>query len=982
MNDAAPALAPSPYPGLRPFRRDESALFFGRDACVDEMLHRLATTHFLAVLGPSGSGKSSLVGTGLIEALYTGALQGAGSRWQIAALRPAGRPLENLARALLRATGQAAPTPEAIADLTGFLWRGERAVEFWAGDGNVPVGTNLLILADQFEELFSHAGYAARDEAEGFVRRLIRAAQTQAGNIYVVLTMRSEYLGPCALFPDLAARINEGLYLTRRMTSEEMREAIIGPSYVAGFTIEPRLVDRIINDLAGFAVEESGGASALDSLARRADQLPLMQHALNQLYLHARAAAGPEGEIVLRADAYEALGSLAGALSAHGQRVLDSLGPDAAFAEPVFRALVEADAIATAVRRPARFATLVALAGGERRAVEAVVRAFAADGCDFLQTDPPGPLADDTVVEIRHESLIRQWDRLRDWTMAEAAQRAAYGELTRDAAKWRAAGQAMRRELERETAATWRDRPDPPPAWVARAGGAPADAAALLAASRRRAARAARRAGRQRLLAGLFALAMLPLIVTGAVVLLRGLPPVLWCTTIAAHLHDAKAADTLGRDYRNAIHVRANPALALLWYERAASQGDLIGESETAYGYYFGVGTPKPDYKRAVFWLQKAVAKDGTADNPASTKAVMMLGLAYETGNGVPQDAKKAVALYMTDATAGFSLAQFHLGRMYAIGSGVAQDYAKAVHWYGEAATGDAPDRDADRALGLLAEDGLGMPQSDAAAIAYFQKAGDADSQLQIGLIYEKQKDDKSALAAFQAAQAQGGQAFAADNSDTDDAYYAIVAAKHAGLLYADGDVVNDPAALATADGYYGAALALLNAAFKLNPSDPDALAQKAEILGDRAWNSLERGQFQNALDDMTQATSMLIQARAAASSSRQSAALGRAGTAPGAVIDVDPDYDWLRVNEADADMMLGQASAALAIYLNKRYDVADTGIGSSWRAGVLSDFATLLAGVPAMHVPPPIDSVTPEVRARILRVMAQVRGTFAAAPR
>jgi ABC-type glutathione transport system ATPase component len=96
-----------PYPGLRAFESSESDLFFGREGCVDEMLAQLARTRFLAVLGTSGSGKSSLVRTGLMDALELGFLSGTGSRWLTADMHPGGRPIRNLARALMRAIASA-----------------------------------------------------------------------------------------------------------------------------------------------------------------------------------------------------------------------------------------------------------------------------------------------------------------------------------------------------------------------------------------------------------------------------------------------------------------------------------------------------------------------------------------------------------------------------------------------------------------------------------------------------------------------------------------------------------------------------------------------------------------------------------------------------------------------------------------------------------------------------------------------------------
>src|SRR5215813_15426992 len=171
MNTAAPVTAPTnPFPGLRPFREDEEYLFFGREAQVDAMVDTLAATHFLAVVGTSGSGKSSLVNCGLRPALHRGLMAQAGTAWRVAQFRPGNNPLRAMAAALAR---------------EGVLYKDFDAKDFTLTDiiettlrmstlGVIDVyrqarlgdDVNLLLVVDQFEELFR---YRKLDAAHGEV---------------------------------------------------------------------------------------------------------------------------------------------------------------------------------------------------------------------------------------------------------------------------------------------------------------------------------------------------------------------------------------------------------------------------------------------------------------------------------------------------------------------------------------------------------------------------------------------------------------------------------------------------------------------------------------------------------------------------------------------------------------------------------------------------------------------------------------------
>ncbi len=458
------------YPGLRPFTRDEFDLFFGRENCVDQMVDTLAASRFLAVLGTSGSGKSSLVRTGLLNALELGYLASAGSDWQIADLRPRGHPIRSLAVALLGLQGVEEPDEGEIEILSSFLRRGPRSLVEWYEAGHLPEGANLLVLVDQFEELFRYEDYSGREEAEAFVALLIEAARETRLPLYIVITMRSEYLGACTLIEALPDFINRGLYLTPRMTREECRQAIDGPAGVCGFEIEEALVNRLLNDLTDFAPwEADGGHDQRRRLGRRADQLPLMQHVLNLLWQ--RAKSRNEENIVLTLADYEAAGHLGGALDRHADDVAASVDPaHADVIDTVFRSLVTGRTVVDAVRRPTRFGELVELAGGRRESVAAVVDAFRVPGVNFLTPEAPEALHDDTFIDISHESLIRQWRRLSRCLDDEAQSADAWNQLLSRAERYKAGAGGLLTGLDLDNLVAWWRRTSPTEAWAARYG--------------------------------------------------------------------------------------------------------------------------------------------------------------------------------------------------------------------------------------------------------------------------------------------------------------------------------------------------------------------------------------------------------------------------------------------------------------------------------------------------------------------------------
>src|SRR5678815_893389 len=189
----------NPFPGLRPFRAEEEYLFFGREKQVDAMVDKLAATHFLAVVGTSGSGKSSLVNCGLRPALHLGLIAGAGTAWRIAQFRPGSSPIRAMAEALATEGVLYKSVPPGRFTLAEVIETSLRMSKIGLLDvfeqARMEPGANLLVVADQFEELFryhkvggSHgqADYGLGEEATAFVNLLLEVREHPSVRLYVV----------------------------------------------------------------------------------------------------------------------------------------------------------------------------------------------------------------------------------------------------------------------------------------------------------------------------------------------------------------------------------------------------------------------------------------------------------------------------------------------------------------------------------------------------------------------------------------------------------------------------------------------------------------------------------------------------------------------------------------------------------------------------------------------------------------------------
>ena len=456
MKTAASQLT-NPFPGLRPFRSDEHHLFFGREEQTAALLQLLRTNRFLAVVGTSGSGKSSLVRAGMIAELYGGTMTQAGSTWEVMILRPGGSPIENLARAFIEADLYDREDPSTLPRLLATLNRSRFGlVEAMKQCELFEPGTNLLVVVDQFEELFRfrQQGVDSEETAAAFVNLLLTASEQAECPIYVTITMRSDYLGDCSEIPGLAEAVNEGEYLIPRLLRDQKRDAIEKPIGVGGARISPMLVQRLLNDVGDDP-----------------DQLPVLQHALMRMW-DAWSAGGNHDRPIDFAD-FEATGGLAAALSNHADEIYDALPDDRhrSACEKIFKTLTEKGDDNRGIRRPTRLAQLQAIAAADRDTVTTVLDAYRGAGVTFLMPGSEVELTDRTVLDLSHESLMRGWQRLRMWVEDEAQSARIFRRLLDTARLWGDGKAGLFRDPDLQIALSWREQEAPNAEWAEQYGG-------------------------------------------------------------------------------------------------------------------------------------------------------------------------------------------------------------------------------------------------------------------------------------------------------------------------------------------------------------------------------------------------------------------------------------------------------------------------------------------------------------------------------
>jgi WD40 repeat protein/energy-coupling factor transporter ATP-binding protein EcfA2 len=371
-----------PYKGLARFEAADAEFFYGRERLVAELVARLVGAGLLGVIGPSGSGKSSLLRAGLLPSLREGVLPGS-ARWRQVVMRPGEHPVRELARAL-----------EVHAEGPGMLVR--------AAERCARTDARLLLVVDQFEEVFT----ACQDQAEraSFQSELLAAAAAEQGAI-VVLGIRADYYGRCVEHAGLAEQLASSQVLVGPMRPDELRRAIELPARRAGLRVEAELTEAMVADVAG----APGG-------------LPLLSTALLEGWERRSGRT-------LTAAAYQESGGVHGAVARLAERAWQQLDPDdQAVARRILLRLAGPGEGEAVVRRRVPLREFTASPEQREPAV-----------LDVLAGHRLLTKGEDTV-EVAHEALLREWPRLRGWLEEDVQGRALHRHLIGAAREWERSG--------------------------------------------------------------------------------------------------------------------------------------------------------------------------------------------------------------------------------------------------------------------------------------------------------------------------------------------------------------------------------------------------------------------------------------------------------------------------------------------------------------------------------------------------------------
>jgi WD40 repeat protein len=409
----APAFGLPPYKGLYYFDENDAEMFFGREDLTAALVEKLVTNvqadhRFLAIIGASGSGKSSLVRAGLIPSLRW---QQPSSGWPVIVMTPTAHPFEALADAINIQTAPLRSSQEMVKDIANHAHGLEQALVNYT---RVSGAANILLVVDQFEELFT----LCSDEKEqaAFVNNLLTAALHPGGVVIVLVVMRADFYAHCARYDTLRQALSQHQVYIGPMTDGELRRAIEEPAQAGQWELEPGLTDLLLHDI---------GADR--DQAPEPGALPLLSHALLETWRRRRGRT-------LTLSGYTVSGGVQGAITETAEAVFyDQLEPEERdIARQIFLRLTAlGDEASTAdTRRSVSFDEL-SFKQTDQQTVQVVLKTLA---------DARLVTIDQETAEVAHEALIRAWPTLRNWLEEDREGLRLHRHLTESAKEWEASG--------------------------------------------------------------------------------------------------------------------------------------------------------------------------------------------------------------------------------------------------------------------------------------------------------------------------------------------------------------------------------------------------------------------------------------------------------------------------------------------------------------------------------------------------------------
>lgn len=443
----------NPFPGLRPFAPEESDLFFGREGESEEVLGKLLENRFVTVIGASGSGKSSLIYCGVLPKIRNSKIEKS-SGWKIITFRPANDPFGNLADAISEEIFSTEKNQIDRSVILSELRDNPGGIAAAAKKFLIKSDERVLFVVDQFEELFRYSSLGKKDAvispAARFVDFMVDAVTQSIVNVYTIVTMRSDFIGECAHYQGLTQLINNSNYLVPHMGIDNYREAIIGPVKYAGATIDPELVKTLLSEIGD-----------------RTDQLPVLQHAMMRTWTHWQEL--DEHERPISKTDYDSVGTMSDAMSLHANEAFEELSlRGKEICEMMFKTLTEKGSDNKGVRHPSGVNSIKSIAGCTSEELFDVIEKFRIPSRSFITPRESVALTEDSIIDLSHESLMRLWDRLREWVDDEASSVQMYLRLSEASAMYQQGKTSLWRPPDLQLAINWRDQHKPTLTWAER----------------------------------------------------------------------------------------------------------------------------------------------------------------------------------------------------------------------------------------------------------------------------------------------------------------------------------------------------------------------------------------------------------------------------------------------------------------------------------------------------------------------------------